>query len=137
MEPEPHQLTFYAATNQEGNTLIPAQNTLPGWSGANQIPLQVTGNKVRVDFEPFGNNMRLQLAYRAQDGSAVYSQPIETGEACLTLEKTPKNGVVVAIVSNTDYTYAGDETRKQKYDYRVHIQEGVCGTASLYSKHYQ
>jgi hypothetical protein len=77
------------------------------------------------------------LAYRAQDGSAVYSKPVDNGEACLTLSKAPKNGVVVAVVSNVDYLYNGEETRTAKFDYRLQLVEGVTGTAPLYDKHYQ
>ncbi|MEN0036045.1 MAG: cellulose-binding domain-containing protein [Cellvibrio sp.] len=136
-DPGAHRLTFYAATTQEGTTLIPSTTTLPGWSGANQIPLKVTGNKVRVNFQPIGQNMRVQLAYRAADGSAVYSKPVTNGEACLDLAKAPKNGVVVAVVSNVDHLYNGEETRTRKHDYRLQLLEGVTGTATLYDKHYQ
>lgn len=136
-DPGAHRLTFYSATTQEGTTLIPSTTTLPGWSGANQIPLKVTGNKVRVNFQPIGQNMRVQLAYRAADGSAVYSKPVTSGEACLDLTKAPKNGVVVAVVSNVDHLYNGEETRTRKHDYRLQLLEGVTGTAPLYDKHYQ
>lgn len=136
-EVAPYRLGFYADTTRQGDTLVPSADTLPGWSGANQIPLQTNGTTVRVDFQPIGQNMRLQLAYRAQDGSAVYSQPVEKGEVSLNLSKTPKNGVVVAIVSNTDYQYQGDETRKRKYDYRIRLLEGISGSASTTEKHYQ
>ena len=136
-DPGSHRLTFYAATTQQGDTLVPSTDTLPGWSGANQIPLKVSGNKVRVNFQPIGQNMRVQLAYRAADGSAVYSKPVSNGEACLDLAKAPKNGVVVAVVSNVDHLYNGEETRTRKHDYRLQIVEGVTGTAPLYDKHYQ
>ncbi|WP_323814423.1 cellulose-binding domain-containing protein [Cellvibrio sp. NN19] len=136
-DPGAHRLTFYAATTQQGTTLVPSTDTLPGWSGANQIPLKVSGNKVRVNFQPIGQNMRVQLAYRAADGSAVYSKPVSSGEACLDLAKAPKNGVVVAVVSNVDHLYNGEETRTRKHDYRLQIVEGVTGTAPLYDKHYQ
>jgi len=136
-DPGAHRLTFYSATTQEGTTLVPSTTTLPGWSGANQIPLRVTGNKVRVNFQPIGQNMRVQLAYRAADGSAVYSKPVTSGEACLDLTKAPKNGVVVAVVSNVDHLYNGEETRTRKHDYRLQLLEGVTGTAPLYDKHYQ
>jgi hypothetical protein len=132
-----HRLSFYASTTQSGTTLIPATDTLPGWTGANQIPLTVSGNKVRVNFQPVGNSMTFQLAYRAADGTAVYSQPVESGEVCLDLTKTPKNGVVVGIATSTNYLYNGEATRKAKYDYRVHLLEGVTGTAPLYTKYYQ
>jgi hypothetical protein len=136
-DPGAHRLTFYSATTQEGTTLVPSTTTLPGWSGANQIPLKVTGNKVRVNFQPIGQNMRVQLAYRAADGSAVYSKPVASGEACLDLTKAPKNGVVVAVVSNVDHLYNGEETRTRKHDYRLQLVEGVTGTAPLYDKYYQ
>jgi len=136
-EPAPYRLGFYAEASKQGDTLVPSTETLPGWSGANQIPLKVSGNKVRVNFKPIGQNMRLQLAYRAQDGSAVYSQPVASGEACLNLDKAPKDGSVVAVVSNVDHLYQGEETRKRKHDYRIQLLEGVSGTASTTEKHYQ
>lgn len=132
-----HRLSFYAATTQSGDTLTPATDTLPGWSGANQIPLSVSGNKVRVSFQPLGANMRFQLAYCAADGSTVYSQPVANGEACLNLAKPPKNGTVVGVVSNVDYLYEGETTRKAKFDYRLQLLEGISGTAGLYDKYYQ
>jgi hypothetical protein len=52
----PHRLTFYAETTQQGDSLVPKADTLPGWSGANQVPLQVNGNTVRVNFEPVDHN---------------------------------------------------------------------------------
>jgi hypothetical protein len=136
-EPKPHRLTFYAATGLTGNTLVPEPDTLPGWSGANQIPLQTDGDRVLVDFEPLAQNMRLQLVYRAEDGSAVYGKPVESGKVCLNLQKRPKNGVVIAVVSNVDFLYGGEETRTRKHDYRIHLLEGVSGTASIYDKHYE
>jgi hypothetical protein len=74
--------------------------------------------------------MRLQLAYWAEDGTAVYSQPVESGELCLRLDKAPRDGVVIAVVSNTDYVYSGDDTRRAKYDYTIDMVEGVSATAS-------
>jgi hypothetical protein len=117
--------------------VTPSLNTLPGWSGANQIPFKVIGNRVRINFEPRSQNMRLQLAYRAEDGTAVYSQPVESGEACLNLNKQPKNGVVVAVVSNTNHLYKGEATRTQKHDYRLFMVEGVSATAPIYERHYE
>ena len=136
-EPTPHRLTFYADSSTSGDLVTPSQDTLPGWSGANQIPFTVSGNRVRIGFTPLADNMRLQLAYRASDGSIVYSQPVSSGEACLNLDKTPKDGTVVAITSNVDYLYKGEETRTKKHDYRLNMIEGVSGTASIYEKHYQ
>jgi hypothetical protein len=70
--------------------ITPSLGTLPGWSGDNQIPLKVDGDRVRVNFAPQGNNMRMQLAYRAEDGTAVYSQPVESGEACLDIKSVKR-----------------------------------------------
>jgi hypothetical protein len=46
-----------------------------------------------------------------EDGTAVYSQPVESGELYLRLHRAPRRGVVTAVVSNTDYVYTGDATR--------------------------
>lgn len=135
-EPPPHKLSFYAATTTAGDTLTPATDTLPGWSGANQIPLSVSDKEVRVEFEPRAENMRLQLVYRAADGSAVYGQPVSQGSSCLRLDKAPKDAVVVAVVSNVDHLYQGEETRKRKHDYRIRLISGATGTASIQEKHY-
>jgi hypothetical protein len=136
-EPEPHQLTFYADTTTSDTMITPSMDTLPGWSGANQIPFYVEGDRVQINLEPMSENLRLQLAYRAEDGTAVYSQPVEAGNACLNLDKRPKDGVVVAIVSNVDYLYQGEETRAKKHDYLLFMIEGVSGTAPIYEKHYE
>lgn len=135
-EPPAHQLYPYAATTREGNILTPEPLTLPGWSGANQIPLTVDGTEVRVDFQPIGQNMTLQLVYRAEDGSAVYGQPVASGESCLRLDKAPADGTVIAVVSNTDYVFEGEATRTAKYDYKVELVSGVSDTADISEPHY-
>ena len=132
--PPDYLSTAYAPTTTSGSTITPDDYTLPGWSGANQIPLNVTGNEVRLNFKPVGANMRMQLAYWATDGTAVYSQPKESGQLCLRLDKAPKGGVVIAVVSNTDYVYAGDATRRAKYDYSIEMVQGVTSTASRTTK---
>ena len=48
--------------------------------------------------------------------------------------RPPKDGVVIAVVSNTDYIYAGDATRRAKYDYSIEMVEGATSTASRTSK---
>lgn len=132
--PPDYLSSAYAPTTTEGSTIIPDDYTLPGWSGANQIPLNVSGDKVRLNFNPEGQNMRMQLAYWAEDGTAIYSQPVENGELCLNLEKAPKNNVVIAVVSNTDYVFEGEETRWARFDYSVDMVEGVTSTASRTTK---
>jgi hypothetical protein len=124
-----YQAVAYAPTTTNGSTIVPDDYTLPGWSGANQVPLSVSGDQVRVNFNPEAANMRMQLAYWAEDGTAVYSQPVDSGELCLNLDEAPKNGVVIAVVSNTDYIYTGDSIRFEKYDYSIDTVSGVNSTA--------
>jgi hypothetical protein len=135
----------YVITTNNAGTLMPERRTLPGWSGANQIPLTVssaTGN-VTVDFTPLGTNMSCQLVYRATDNSVIYSKPVSTGTISLTppVGKPIKNNVVVAIICNTDFIYTGNSSRTTKYDYRLRISgagtAGVTGTANIATKWYQ
>ncbi len=129
--------TPYAKTTDDGSGLLtPEQRTTPGWSGANQIPLKVTGSKVTVDFEPTGKNMSCQLCYRATDGTPVYSTPVTSGKCSLRLDKAPNKNVVIAVICNTDYKYLGEETRKAHFDYRLKLVEGVSGAADIYTKWY-
>ncbi len=126
LNPEVWKATPYAITSQSSSGLItPEYRTTPGWSGANQIPLIVNGDKVTVDFQPIGSNMSCQLCYRATDGSVVYSEPVLSGECSLKLEKQPANNVVTAVICNTDYIYEGEQTRKAHFDYRLQLVEGV------------
>jgi hypothetical protein len=137
---EPWKATCYVATTMDATTrtLTPEARTLPGWSGANQIPLKVSGTgTVSVDFQPIGANMVCQLVYRATDGGVIYSQPVSSGPCSLTLTRPPKNNVVVAVISNTDYVYAGETTRKAKYDYRLALGNGITGVADIYTKWWQ
>ncbi len=116
--------------------LTPEPRTTPGWSGSNQIPLKVSGDTVVVDFIPLGENMTCQLCYRATDGTAVYSKPVSSGLCSLTLDQEPANGVVIAVITNTDYIYKGEETRMAHYDYRLQLKKGIAGKASIYKKWY-
>jgi len=134
--PEAWKATPYAKTTNSGGVLTPEQRTTPGWSGANQIPLKVTGNIVSVDFQPIGSNMTCQIAYRATDGTCVYSEPVSSGDCTLRLDKAPYNNVVIAVITNTDYVYNGETTRKAHYDYRLELGTGVSGTADIYTKWY-
>lgn len=130
--------TPYTKTTNDGNGLLtPEKTTTPGWSGANQIPLKVTGDKVTVSFIPLSPNMTCQLCYRATDGQPVYSNPVFGGDCSLRLDRKPANGVVFAVICNTDYIYKGEDTRIAHYDYRLRLVEGVTGTADMYIKWYQ
>ncbi|HOP96341.1 MAG TPA: hypothetical protein PLK78_02760 [Verrucomicrobiota bacterium] len=135
----------YVITTNQGGTLIPEWRTLPGWSGANQIPLTTaspTGN-ITVQFTPLSTNMSCQLVYRATDNSVVYSKPVSSGACTLTPppDKPIKNNVVIAVICNTDYRYLGEASRKHKYDYRLTITgpetSGILGTANISTKWWQ
>jgi hypothetical protein len=136
-QPPEWKVTPYAATTRQGDVLVPEARTLPGWSGSNQIPLQVTGEKVTVDFQPIGDNMVCQLAYRTTEGTPVYGQYVSSGECSITLDEAPADDVVIAIITNTDYLYEGDQTRWAKYDYRLGLVEGVTGAADIHQKWYE
>ena len=128
--------TPYAKTTNNNGLLTPEARTLPGWSGANQIPLKVTGNMVTVNFEPIGANMTCQLVYRTTSGTPVYSQFVSSGACSLRLDQAPANGVVIAVITNTDYIYNGEATRKAHFDYRLRLVTGVTGTADVNTKWY-
>jgi len=101
---------MYAATTTKDGYLVPSSTAkLPRYTGRNNIPISVGSGatQISVDFapEPAGSagtsaKMQLQLVYRASDGSAVYGAPVTTGTASITLSKTPKSGVVIAVVTN-------------------------------------
>lgn len=127
--------TCYVITTNASGTLTPEHRTLPGWSGANQIPLTVSGSgTVSVNFQPLGTNMSCQLVYRATDNSVVYGIPVASGTCSLTLAKPVKNNVVIAVIVNTDYVYNGESTRTNKFDYRLALGANVTGAASVNTK---
>jgi hypothetical protein len=135
----------YVVTTNSGGTLTPERRTLPGWSGANQIPLTASSSTatVAVNFTPLGTNLTCQLVYRATDSSVVYSKPVSSGICTLTPPsgKAIKNNVVIAVICNSDYAYQGEYSRTNKYDYRLTITgsgaSGIAGAASIASKWYQ
>lgn len=136
MNPPAWIATPYVATTNNGGVLTPEARTLPGWSGANQIPLTVTGNMVTVNFQPIGANMTCQLVYRTTTGKPVYSQYVSSGNCSLRLDQPAANNVVIAVITNTDYIYNGETTRKAHYDYRLQLVTGVTGTANINTKWY-
>jgi len=130
LDPETWYATPYVKTTKDANgVLTPEYRTTPGWSGGNQIPLAVTGTMVTVNFQPLAANMTCQLCYRTRDGQAIYGAPVFGGDCSLRLDQAPANGVVFAVISNTDYIYNGEETRTAHYDYRLKFVEGVLGAA--------
>ena len=118
----------------------PEYRTTPGWSGANQIPIHVSGEKgdiVRIYFEPLGDNMECQLAFRSKRGKVYYSQPVQgAGEVTIELADVPANNVIIAVVCNTDYIYKGEATRKAHYDYRLKMMDNAYQPASSNYKWY-
>ena len=132
---EPWTMTSYVATTNNGGTLTPEARTLPGWSGANQVPLTVdpAATSVSVNFNPIGANMSCQLVYRDTDGVIHYSEPVSSGVASMQVSNV-LNNVVVAVVCNTDYIYEGEQTRTAKFDYTLDIGAGITGTADIYTK---
>lgn len=122
---------YVNVTENETGWLAPDQLTLPGWTGANIIPIDVTGlEEIVTAFKPEGKNsndrnMSCQLCYRTKEGKTVYGQPFSSGSYVMDLTTDiPANNVVFAVVCNTDYIYRND-IRKMKYDYRLKISEGA------------
>ncbi|HSO78410.1 MAG TPA: hypothetical protein VLQ76_07570, partial [Bacteroidales bacterium] len=102
MSPAHWSATPYARTTNNGSGLLtPEARTTPGWSGANQIPLKVTGDVVTVNFQPLSPNMSCQLCYRTVTGETVYSNPVFGGDCSLKLVQRPANNVVFAVICNT------------------------------------
>jgi hypothetical protein len=128
--------TCYVQTTKDGQVLTPETRTLPGWSGANQIPLNVNGATASVTFNPMGENMSCQLVYRDTKGNIRYSTPVSSGACNIPLENV-KNNVVVAVICNTDYIYKDDSTRKAKYNYTLILGDGVTGKADIYTKWFE
>lgn len=118
----------------------PEYRTTPGWSGANQVPLHVEGvkgNTISIHFKPLGKNMTCQLCYRSKRSKIYYSQPIQgEGDVAMTLQEAPANNVVIAVITNTDYIYENDETRKRHFDYRLKMGENVYQPAKAQIKWY-
>ena len=125
--------TCYVVTTNVGGTLYPEARTLPGWSGANQIPLTVSGSTASITFNPLGANMSCQLVYRDTSGKVRYSYPVASGVCSIPLQNV-LNGVVIAVVCNTDYIYQGESSRTAKFDYTLTLGAGVTGTANIYTK---
>ena len=140
---DPWNMTPYTKTTMENDVIIPEERTLPGWSGANQVPIHIgtTATQVVVDFQPIGDNMTLQFCYRTKAGNIVYGMPVSQGECVLNIPLSaadrPANNVIIAVVTNTDYIYKGDETRKAKFDYRIKLLKGAYHSASPSLKWYE
>ena len=127
---------YVRTTTSPTGLITPEFRTTPGWSGANQIPLAVTGNEVVVNFQPLAPNMTCQLCYRTRSGIIVYSKVVNGGDCTLKLNSLPANNVVIAVICNTDYIFEGDTTRKKHFDYRLQKVKGVTTVAQYTAKWY-
>lgn len=129
---------YVSSTTSPTGLITPEFRTTPGWSGGNQIPLSTTGigSVVTVNFQPLSPNMTCQLCYRTRTGAIVYSKVVNGGDCSLKLNSSPANNIVFAVVSNTDYVYEGDATRKKHFDYRLQIVKGITAVASRTNRWY-
>ena len=133
---EPEDVVF-----NEAGWLKPDALTLPGWTGANIVPIKVEGDKLLVAFQPFGansteENMSCLLCYRTAEGKTVYGNSFSSGSFLLDLsEDRPANDVVFAVVVNTNYNFKSNNVRKLKYDYRLKISENAH-TANIHKPWY-
>tara|TARA_R110002049_G_scaffold38978_6_gene120447 strand:- start:36988 stop:39570 length:2583 start_codon:yes stop_codon:yes gene_type:complete len=123
----------YAKTTKDSEGyLIPEQRTLPGWSGANIVPIHVTGTEATVFFQPLGKNMTMQLCYRTKAGATFYGQPTYAGDATISFaDGQPANGVIFAVICNSDYIYEGESTRTTKFNYKLKLGEGAIQAAGV------
>jgi hypothetical protein len=139
---------MYAATTSQGGYLVPSDMTkLPRYTGRNNIPIAVASGAttVTVAFVPdaMGSkgttaDMRMQIVYRATDGTAVWSPPVSTGSTSIDLTKPPKGNVVVAVVTNV--TMDGYKTAKsygwdpsETFGYKIQVTGGTpAPTNKLY-----
>lgn len=138
-EVDPWRVTPYAVTTESNGVLTPEERTTPGWSGANVIPLNLSqgASQVQLTLQQVTSSMALQIAYRATDGTPVYSEPVfGNNTAMLTIDKTPQGNVVFAIITNTDYDYQGEVTRTAHHDYRLRMDAGVSSTADPHTRWY-
>lgn len=122
---------YVNTTVDESGWLAPDPITLPGWTGANIIPVDVAGkDELIVAFKPEGvnsteKNMSCQLCYRTKEGKTVYGQPFSSGSFKIDLSAdVPANDVVFVVVCNTDYVYSS-AIRSRKYDYRIKLSDGA------------
>ena len=127
---------YVRTTTSPTGLITPEFRTTPGWSGANQIPLAITGNEVVVNFQPLAPNMTCQFCYRTRTGAIVYSKVVNGGDCTLKLNSVPANNVVIAVICNTDYIYEGDTTRKKHFDYRLQKVKGVTTVAQYTARWY-
>ena len=114
---------YVETTLDEEGWLIPEERTLPGWTGANIIPLKVDDESVSVTLDTLEEeDMVCQLCWRTTDGTPVYSEPFEKDAFTVNLAgKAPANGVVFAVVCNRTYKYTA-ALRKKHFGYKLRVE---------------
>lgn len=123
----------------------PEYRTAPGWSGANQVVLHTSGragDEISITFRALSSNMVCQLCYRTADGQIFYGEPIKGRsmrdvEVSMLMPEAPANGVVIAVITNTDYIYQSDQTRKKHHCYHLKMGKNVWQPASPNYKWYK
>lgn len=126
----------------------PEWRTTPGWSGANQVVLHTSGragDDINISVKAIGaknRNLVCQLCYRTSAGTIYYGQPVQCRanrevEVGMHMPEAPANGVVIAVICNTDYIYEGDQTRKAHYNYHVKMGKNVWQPATSTLKWYK
>ena len=123
----------------------PEWRTTPGWSGANQVPIITSGrsgDRISVTFKALSTNMVCQLCYRTADGRIIYGEPVNGKrnsdvEVAMIMPEPPANGVVIAVITNTDYIYQGEATRKAHHNYHLRMGDNVWQPASPNYKWYK
>jgi len=131
----PWKATSYVVSTVSGSTLTPDPLTLPGWSGANQIPLTLSAGAscATVTFNPTGADMSCQIVYQDTTGNVHYGAPVTSG-ACTASVSNVKNNVVIAVISNSTYIYDGGTT---KYAYTLTLGTGIAAKADVYTQWYK
>lgn len=150
MEAEQWRATPYAkmtaiADADSAEWYKPEWRTTPGWSGANQVVLHTSGragDEVSITFRALGTNMMCQLCYRTVSGRIIYGEPVSGSrnnnvEVSMLMPEAPANGVVIAVICNTDYIYSGESTRKAHYNYHLRMGRNVWKPASPNYKWYK
>ena len=111
--------------------LTPEERTLPGWTGANVLPVTVDGGSATVFFDPLDSeDLACMVCYRTKNGKCVYTEPFTKGGVTVDFgSDKPSNGVMFLLVCNTTYKY-GASSRTKHYNYKVALGDGCTGTAS-------
>jgi len=131
--------TPYAGTTLgDDGWISPDEKTLPGWTGANIIPVSVHGESVTVTFDPMDNNMSCQLCYRTAEGKTIYCDPVTEGDCTISIKvNKPANDVIFAVICNLDYIYSSVNMRTLHYGYRLKLGRGAAETANINTAWYK